>query len=154
MFLALFRRFSAPSTTKHSLYSFLSFFLPTQVDSGITLLDRWPDYLGMGLVPPLLLWEVLQVSLVPQGLEWVSVSQIMASHNGIWAESSSTWFLALVKFVMGLCTARCWPVGHFGNVVHLLLFSHKKKPFLYDFLCWPPAGQHMLAVGTALLQGG
>ena len=154
MLLALFRKFSAPGTIKCSLYSFLSFFLPTQVDSRINSLDRRPDHLRMGLVPPLLLWEVLQVSTFLQGMEWVSVSWITVSHDDIWAESSSTWFLALVKYVMGLCTARCQPVGDFGNVIHSLPFSHGKKPFLYDFLCWPSAGQHMLVVGTALLQGG
>ena len=129
MLLALFRKFSAPSTIKCSLHSFLSFFSPTRVDSRITSLDRWPDHLGMGLVPPPLLWEVLQVLTFPQGMEWVSVSWIMASHNGTWAESFSTWFPTLVKCVMGLHTARCQPVGHFGNFVHSLLLSHEKKPF-------------------------
>ena len=151
MLLALFRKFSAPGTIKHSLCRFLSFFLPTRVDSGITSLDRWPDHLGMGLVPPPLLWKVLQVSTFPQGMEWDSVSRIMVSHDGTWEESLSTWFPALVKCVMGLHTARCQPVGCFGNVIHLLLFSCEKK---YDFWCQPPVGWHILAVGTALLQGG
>ena len=134
MLLALFRKFSAPSTIKHSLHSFLSFFSPTQVDSRITSLDRWLNHLRMGLVPPPLLWKVLQVLTFPQGMELVSVSWIMASHDGNWAESLSTWFPALVKFAMGLYTVRCWPVGHFGSVIHLLLFSHEKKLFFLQLL--------------------
>ena len=96
-----FRKSSAPGTIKCSL---CSFYLPTQVDYRITSLVRWPDHLRMGLVPPLLLWEVFQCSTFPLGMDWVLVSQIMASHSGIWAESSSTWSLALVKCVMGSCT--------------------------------------------------
>ena len=70
-------------------------------------MDRWPDHLRIELVPPPLLWAVLQVLTFPQGMEWASESQIMASPDGIWAESLSTWFPALVKHVIGFCTARC-----------------------------------------------
>ena len=110
--------------------------------SGQTILE-WDWFL------PFYSGEVLQVSTFPQGMEWVSVSWITASHDGIWAESSSTWFFALVKCVMGLCPFRCRHVGCFGNAICLLLFSHERKPFFYDFLCLLPASQHMLAVDIA-----
>ena len=98
----------------------------------------------MGLVPPPL-WEVPQVLKFPQGIEQVSESWIMASHDDNWAEYLSTWFPALVKCEMGLHTARCWPVSHFGDVIHLLVLSHKKKLFfcmifgvghLLADICW------------------
>ena len=113
-YLHFFRKFSAPGTIKHSLHSYLSSFLPTQVDSGITCLDnrfwhsprKWNESLCHGSRHPTMVFG---------------------------AESSSKWFLALVKCVMGLHTGRCLPVGCFGNVIHLLLFSYKRKPFCTTF---------------------
>ena len=67
--------------------------MPTQVVSEVASLVRHPVLLGMGLVLLLLPWEVLMCLTFPLGMEWIAVSQIMASHNGIWAESSSnTWW--------------------------------------------------------------
>ena len=71
----------------------------------------------MGLGPPPLFWDVLQVLTFPQGMEQVLESQIMVSHDGNWTESLSTWFPAFVECAMGLHTARCQPVGCFGNVI-------------------------------------
>ena len=134
MLLALFRKFSAPGTIKCSLHSFVSFFLPTQVDSRITSLDRWPEHLRMGLVPPLYSGKFSRFPCPPREWNRSLESWIMVSHNGNWAESLSMWFHALVKCAMGSCTVRCWPVGHFGNGICLLVFSHKKKLFFIQLL--------------------
>ena len=80
---------------KYSLHSFLSAFSPTWVVSRMTSLDRWPDCLVMGLVPPHLLWEDLQVSTFPQGMGWVSVTD-----HGI-----PQWYLGRVLQHMVPCTS-------------------------------------------------
>ena len=142
--------FSAPSTVhkvqcpwhyKTFPCSFLSFFSPTWVDSAITSLDRWPDHIGMGLVSPPLLCQVLQVLVFPKGMEQVLESWITVSHDGNWAESLSMWFPALVECAVGLCTARCWPVSHFGNVIHH--WCYEKKLFHMNFgVSCLPANMH------------
>ena len=107
-----FKKFSTPSTSKvlcpwhhkssvplapQNLHtcspceqsSLHRFFMPTRVVSEVTSLLRCPVLLGMGLVLPLLPWEVLFCLMFPLGIEWIAVPQITRSHNGIWAQSSS-----------------------------------------------------------------
>ena len=153
MLLALFRKFSAPGIIKHSLHSFLSFFLPTWVDSRITSLDRWPNPLGMGLVPPPLLWEVLQVLMSPR--EWNR-----SLCHGSWhpmmviGQSPLACGSLLLWSVQWDCTLPdVSPLATLEMYV-CCCFLMKRNCVSYNFWCWLPASQHMLAVGTALLQGG
>ena len=137
MLLTLFRKFSAPSTIKHSLCSFLlsscphKWILGSPLWIGHQTISGWdwflPFYSGK--------FSSFQHSL----REWnrslchgswhpmMVIGQSPSAHGSLllW---SVWWDCALPD------------VSCFGNVIHFLLFSHKKKLFFVQLLvlatCW------------------
>ena len=81
-----------------------------------------------------LISEVLPFSSFHQGMEWVTLPLITMSQDGVWAESSSnTLCVGLAKFVMGLHTVQCQPVGCLVNVVCLVVLFLQKNQFFMTF---------------------
>ena len=76
---------------------------------------------------------------------------VTVSPDGNWAESSCT--IGVCDGVVHCLMLACQPHCKCCTFTSVLL--QKEIIFLYDFCCWPPAGQHVLADGgVSSVEGG